>query len=307
MGKGSPELQALRAEGRRLLPGMEKEINWLLMCLVAQGHALIEDLPGMGKTTLVHFLSHALGLELKRVQFTSDLLPADILGSPIYRPQTQDFAFRPGPVFTEVLLADELNRAPPKTQSALLQAMEEREVSVDGSTYHLSENFTVVATQNPQGMAGTYPLPESQLDRFLIKFSLGWPQLEAQRLLLNGEDRRTQIKQLNALVPAGGLARWRKEAQDVTVSETLLDYVLRLVQRSRHGTQLKGLSPRASIELVRALKAWAYLCERTHVLPEDVREIFPLVAGHRLGPALGEVLAEHERARQIFEDVAVYE
>jgi len=267
-----------------LILGKPRAIRLALACLIARGHLLIEDMPGVGKTTLAHGLAAVLGLHYQRVQFTSDLLPADILGVNIYQRQSGDFRFHQGPVFSQLLLADEINRASPKVQSALLEAMEERQVSMDGESHPLPTPFFVIATQNPSEQLGTFPLPESQLDRFLMRISLGYPPAEAERALLLGQDRRSLLSAMQPCLQADDLLRLQQQAASLTVSAALADYVLALVQASRQDSHfLAGLSPRAGLALLAAARAWALLEGRNHVLPEDVKAVFPAVAGHRLG------------------------
>lgn len=248
----------------------------------------MEDVPGVGKTTLAHALATSLGLQFNRVQFTSDLLPADVIGIPVFDRETGSFVFHPGPVFTQVLLADEINRATPKTQSALLEAMEERQVTSDGVTRALAEPFFVIATQNPSSQIGTYPLPESQLDRFLMCLSLGYPDAAAERALLMGEDRRTMLKSLPAIMQPEDLVTARRMLREIHASPALIDYVQALAQSSRqNGMFVEGLSPRASIALLQAARAWAALEGRNHVIPEDVQAVLVPVAAHRLRPLRG--------------------
>jgi MoxR-like ATPase len=262
---------------------------------------LIEDVPGVGKTTLAHALAKALGLQFARVQFTSDLLPADVLGASIYDRAEQRFIFHTGPIFTQVLLADEINRASPKTQSALLEAMEERQVSIEGETRALPEPFFVIATQNPVHQLGTFPLPESQLDRFLMCISLGYPSREAERALLSGEDRRELLKRLQATVTATQLKTLGQIASHVHISAVLVDYVQRLIDVSRNGQLFaEGLSPRAGLALIAAARAWALMAARDYVLPDDVQAVVPAVCGHRLKPAS----AAHAKPLQIREAMA---
>jgi MoxR-like ATPase len=254
-------------------------------CLLAGGHLLIEDLPGVGKTTLAHTLAHTFGLEFARVQFTADLMPGDLLGVTVYDRNTGAFAFHPGPVFTQVLLADEINRAPPKTQSALLEAMEERQVSIDGATRALPAPFFVIATQNPHDQRGTYALPESQLDRFLMCLSLGYPDAAAERALLLGEDRRALLARLPALLDTASLATLQRQAQAVHLAPALVDYVQRLLAATRDPRRFaEGLSPRAGLALLRAARAHALLQGRDYCSPEDVQIVLPAVAVHRLHP-----------------------
>lgn len=285
---------ALRQIGEIVL-GKEQEIRLACACLLARGHLLIEDLPGMGKTTLAHALARTLGLNFNRIQFTADLLPADIVGVSVWDRGENRFVFHPGPVFAHVVLADEINRATPKAQSALLEAMEERQVTVDGVTRELPEPFFVIATQNPQHQVGTFPLPESQLDRFLMRLALGYPEPRAERALLAGSDRRGLLARLTALLDPASLLDAQQEVARVFVAEPLLDYVQALLAHSRSGPYGTGLSPRAGLGLVQAARAQAYLAGRDAVLPEDVQTVLPAVAGHRLydptGTRTGEELA----------------
>lgn len=280
-----------------VLLGKRQQIELALTCLIAGGHLLIEDLPGMGKTLLAHSLARVLGLTYNRVQFTSDLLPADILGVSIFDRDSGSFRFQPGPVFAQVLMADEINRSTPKTQSALLEAMEEGQVSIDGETRPLPEPFFVIATQNPTFQTGTYPLPESQLDRFLMRIEIGFPTADAEREIMRGVDRRAQMRVLGSAITLAELTRIRSEVEAVHASDALIDYVYRLVQHSRQGEFGFGLSPRGSLALLRAAKAWALLHGRRHALPEDVQAVLGPVAEHRLrgsaetGAREGETLA----------------
>ena len=267
-----------------LILGKSRAVRLALTCLIARGHLLIEDVPGVGKTTLAHGLAAVLGLHYQRVQFTSDLLPADILGVNIYQRETGTFRFHQGPVFSQLLLADEINRASPKVQSALLEAMEERQVSIDGESHPLPTPFFVIATQNPSEQLGTFPLPESQLDRFLMRISLGYPAADAERALLLGQDRRSLLADMTPCLQGDGLLQLQQKAAALTVTADLADYVLALLQATRQESSfLSGLSPRAGLALLSAARAWAMLEGRDHVLPEDVKAIFPAVAGHRLG------------------------
>jgi MoxR-like ATPase len=263
--------------------GKPQQLKLCLACLLSRGHLLIEDVPGVGKTTLAHALAQVLGLAWQRVQFTSDLLPADIIGVSIFDRANQDFKFRQGPIFTHLLLADEVNRASPRTQSALLEAMEERQVSVDGTTYPLAEPFFVVATQNPHEQLGTFPLPESQLDRFLMRVRLGYPDAAHERELLRSGDRRDMIRHLAPALGPEAVIRAQALVRATHLSEPLLDYVQRLVTRTRERSDLKlGLSPRAGQGLIRCAQAWALLAGRSAVLPEDVQAVLPAVVAHRL-------------------------
>lgn len=266
-----------------IILGKADQLRLCVTCLLAGGHLLIEDVPGVGKTTLAHGIASVLGLSYQRIQFTSDLLPADIVGVSIYQRDSGAFRFHPGPVFAQLLLADEVNRATPKAQSALLEAMEERQVTVDGVSHPLPEPFFVVATQNPAEQVGTFPLPESQLDRFLMRIRLGYPERSMERELLRGEDRRTLLKRLPPVAESGALLRLRQDVDRVHVSEALLDYVQALVAWSREQPGFgAGLSPRAAIALLRSARAWALLDGRKSVIPEDVQAVTPAVTGHRL-------------------------
>ena len=276
-------LDRAQAQVNGLVLGKPREVRLAFVALLAGGHLLIEDLPGLGKTTLAHALAATLGLKFQRVQFTSDLLPADIVGVSVFDPQARRFEFHPGPVFTEVLLADEINRAPPRTQSALLEAMAEHQVTVDGTTHLLPDPYFVIATQNPADLAGTYPLPDSQLDRFLLRLALGYPGESAERDLLAGRDRREMIAQARPLLDAGDVIAARHAVSAVHASEALIGYVQALLARSRaHPGVRVGLSPRAGLALLRAARAYALLLGRNHVLPEDVQALFTAVTAHRL-------------------------
>lgn len=272
-----------------VLLGKDQQVRLALACLFAEGHLLIEDLPGMGKTTLAHCLAKVLGLKFERVQFTSDLLPADILGVAIFEREQGVFTFHPGPIFTQVLLADEINRSSPKTQSALLEAMEEGQVTIEGKSRPLPKPFFVIATQNPLSQSGTFPLPESQLDRFLMRISLGYPSPSSERLLFEGVDPRARIRALNPLLNNEQLAAIQQAVHKVKASDALLDYVQRLVAFTRSDARFSyGLSPRGALALLRAAKAWALIHNRTYLVPEDVQTVLPAVVGHRIrgtGPA----------------------
>ncbi len=276
-------LNAALRQVNSLVLGKPQEVRMAFVALLADGHLLVEDLPGLGKTTLAHALAASLGLGFQRVQFTSDLLPADVLGVSVYDAPTRQFQFHPGPVFANVLLADEINRAPPRTQSALLEAMAEHQVTVDGSTRALPRPFFVIATQNPADLSGTYPLPDSQLDRFLLRIALGYPDAESERALLTGADRRELIAQAQPLLSAEDVLALRRAAETVHASDALVGYVQGLLARSRNHPGVRvGLSPRAGIALLRAARAHALLLGRAHVLPEDVQALFVPVAAHRL-------------------------
>jgi MoxR-like ATPase len=276
-------LERAQAQVNALVLGKSHEVRLAFVALLAGGHLLIEDLPGLGKTTLARAMATTLGLDFQRVQFTSDLLPADVLGVSVFDPQSRGFQFHPGPVFAQVLLADEINRAPPRTQSALLEAMAEHQVTVDGTTHTLPDPFFVIATQNPVDLAGTYPLPDSQLDRFLLRLALGYPNEAAERDLLAGVDRRDLIAKTMPLLDATDVIAARQAVLQVHASEALIAYVQALLARSRkHPGVRVGLSPRAGLALLRAARAYALLLGRSHVLPEDVQALFGAVAAHRL-------------------------
>jgi len=263
--------------------GKTHQVKLALSCLFSSGHLLIEDLPGMGKTTLAQCLAKVLGLDYERVQFTSDLLPGDILGASVFDQNSGDFRFIQGPVFTHLLLADEINRSTPKTQSALLEAMEERQVTVEGTTRKLEQPFFVIATQNPLSQAGTYPLPESQLDRFLMCISLGYPSAEAERKILLGEDPRSLIHDMKTSLSANQVVEIQKHIQQVEASEQLVAYIQRLVAFTRQNERFgAGLSPRGAMALLKASKAWAFIHGRGYVLPEDTQAVMPSVVEHRV-------------------------
>ena len=265
--------------------GKSEQTKLALSCLLANGHLLIEDLPGLGKTTLAQAMAKTLGLKFKRAQFTSDMLPADIIGVSIFDTAKQAFKFHPGPVFSQMMLADEINRTHPKTQSALLEAMEERQVSVDGKRYRLPEPFFVVASQNPLSQDGTFNLPESQLDRFMMRIELGYPSLDAERALLQGRNPRLQIPNLAALGDAETIAQLQTKVTAVKASDAVTDYALRLIRASRElGGVHHGLSPRGGLALIQAAKAWSFIEGRQVVLPDDIQAVFHAVVGHRLLP-----------------------
>ncbi len=281
-------IQGIVHQASEVIVGKEFQIRLALTCVLAGGHLLIEDLPGVGKTTLAHLLANLLGLKFNRVQFTSDLLPADILGASIYERDTGNFRFQPGPIFTQVLLADEINRATPKTQSALLEAMEERQVTTDGQTRKLPDPFFVIATQNPAHHVGTFPLPESQLDRFLMRIELGYPDRQSERLVLLGDDRRIMLERLEPCIDLDALFALRLETGQIHVSEALLDYLQALVEHTRTDARFPlGLSPRASLALLRSAQAWALIDGRRHVLPEDLQAVLGPVVRHRLQADIG--------------------
>jgi MoxR-like ATPase len=288
-----------------IILGKQRQIRLALACLIARGHLLIEDVPGVGKTTLAHALAGTLGLAFHRIQFTSDLLPADILGVAVYSTDHDKFSFHPGPIFSQVVLADEVNRATPKAQSALLEAMEEHQVTVEGETRKLPEPFFVIATQNPSHQIGTFPLPESQLDRFLMRIELGYPDAQAERALLRGEDRRDLLQQLTPRMQPEELIALQREAQQVHTSDALLDYIQALVDHTRRSLGFAGgLSPRAALALVHASRAWALLDARTHVVPEDVQAILPGVVSHRLHTS-GDAGGSADVAARLVQGVAI--
>jgi MoxR-like ATPase len=289
VGKAAPmtssSLTNVIEQAGKVILGKDRQIRLALACLLARGHLLIEDLPGVGKTTLAHVLARLLGLAFHRIQFTSDMLPADIIGVSVYDRETQAFKFHPGPIFSQLVLADEVNRATPKTQSALLEAMEEHQVTAEGETRHLPEPFFVIATQNPSTQLGTFSLPESQLDRFLMRIELGYPDRGAERALLQGVDRRDMIAALAPALLPGQLMELQASVRNVHTAEPLLDYIQALVEHSRRMPDYaNGLSPRAALSLLSAARAWALLEGRDRVMPEDVQAVLPGVAGHRLRP-----------------------
>ncbi len=269
-----------------IILGKPLQIRLAVCCLIARGHCLIEDLPGVGKTTLSQTIAHVFGLAFSRIQFTSDLLPADILGVSIFDPKKQAFDFHPGPIFAHFVLADEINRATPKTQSALLEAMEEKQITVEGTTRKLDEPFFVIGTQNPLDQSGTFPLPESQLDRFMMKIKLGYPDTEAERALLAGGNPRDKLHQISAVMSIERFIEIQQAANDIHCSQPLLHYVQDLIQATRDpGLFVYGISPRAGLAVVRASKSWALMSGRSHVEPGDVKAVFGSVAAHRLTPA----------------------
>ncbi|WP_201527387.1 AAA family ATPase [Psychrobacter frigidicola] len=282
-GHNQQQVAQLLEQLNQIVLDKSQVVKLALSCVLAGGHLLLQDLPGMGKTTLAQGLAQLLGLSFNRVQFTNDMLPADILGMSIYNQTNSNFEFRRGPIFTQLLLADEINRSSPKTQSALLEAMEERQVSQDRQTYRLPQPFFVIATQNPMQQAGVYPLPESQLDRFLMCLSLGYPSPAAERALLQGQDRRELLATLNAMFDTDAVRLAQRGVQQVYVAEVVLDYLQRLVAKTRISQEYHGLSPRGVLSLQRAAQAHAYVSGHGEVSPEDIQSVFAAVTDHRLG------------------------
>ena len=279
----SQSLNNVIRQAEQIILGKPLQIRLALTCVLARGHLLIEDLPGVGKTTLAHVLARTLGLQFQRIQFTSDLLPADILGVSVYQRDNGKFVFHPGPIFAQMVLADEINRATPKAQSALLEAMEEQQVTIEGSTRALPAPFFVIATQNPAYQVGTFALPESQLDRFLMRIQMGYPDAQSERGLLSGVDRREIVAQLSPQMESSELLALQKRVRDVFVSPALLDYVQAILRHTREAARYThGLSPRAGLALLSAARAWALLDARDAVIPEDIQAVLPGVTSHRL-------------------------
>jgi len=308
----SNSLHSVIHEVEQVILGKPHQIRLALACLLARGHLLIEDLPGVGKTTLAHVLARTLGLHFQRIQFTSDMLPADILGVSVYqRPGADsiagDFKFHPGPIFAQMILADEVNRATPKTQSALLEAMEEQQVTIEGVTRPLPEPFFVIATQNPSNQIGTFPLPESQLDRFLMRIQLGYPDAKAERGLLSGVDRREIVAKLSPQMETAELLALQRQVKQVFVSPALLDYVQAILLHSRESARyVHGLSPRAGLSLLAAARAWALLDGRNAALPEDIQTVLPGVASHRLQSVQAVQTSDGEKlTRELIEAVPI--
>ena len=304
----TPILDTVIDQLGQVILGKQHQLRLALACLLARGHLLIEDLPGVGKTTLAHALASVLGLHYQRIQFTSDLLPADILGVSIYERDSGSFRFHPGPVFSNIVLADEINRATPKAQSALLEAMEEHQVSIEGETRPLPQPFFVIATQNPAHQVGTFPLPESQLDRFLMSIELGYPDNAAERLLLQGADRRKLLAGIEPVLSIAQLQELQEQVDSVHAADALLDYLQALLDHSRQSPHYQhGLSPRAGLALLHSAKAWSFLHGRDMVLPEDLQAVLPAVIGHRLQPShdQSEPLSSSERVQRMIASVPV--
>jgi len=303
----SQSLKNVIRQAEQIILGKPQQIRLALACLLARGHLLIKDLPGVGKTTLAQVLARTLGLQFRRIQFTSDLLPADILGVSVYQRDKEKFEFHPGPIFAQMILADEVNRATPKAQSALLEAMEEQQVTIEGTTRALPAPFFVIATQNPLHQIGTFPLPESQLDRFLMRIQMGYPDTQAERGLLSGVDRREIIAGLKPQMESAELLELQQRVRQVFVSPALLDYLQAILRHTREAARYThGLSPRAGLALLSAARAWALLDEREAVIPEDVQAVLPGVVSHRLQVA-GEYQKQHSDtlARELIEAVAI--
>jgi MoxR-like ATPase len=277
-------IQNLLTVGSKIILGKDEELKLALSCFLAQGHLLIEDVPGMGKTTFAKFISKSLGLSFSRIQFTSDLLPADILGVQIFNQSKSHFEFHSGPIFSQFILADELNRGTSKTQSALLEAMEEYQITIDKKTYNLLTPFFVVATQNPRSQIGTNALPESQLDRFMMKIKLGYPEAKEEKQLLLSDDRNEMINKLQALLTDQDIVKMMKDAKDIFVSEAILNYVTDILSKSRSTEHFQGLSPRAGMDLIKGAKAWAFIHNDKKVLPEHIQAVAPAILSHRLSP-----------------------
>lgn len=304
-GRHSRLLEA-RDTVNRILLGKDNQVGLAFCALLARGHLLVEDVPGVGKTTLAHALARVIGSNYQRIQFTSDLLPADILGVSIYKREKDEFEFHPGPIFSQIILVDEVNRATPKTQSALLEGMAEGQVTIESTTHTLPSPFFVIATQNPLDLVGTYPLPDSQLDRFLLSFSLGYPAAEAERELLTTEDRSRLLDRTTAILDSEDIKALQEDCENVHVSENLLDYIQALLKETRDDRWFEtGLSPRAGLALLRASKALAFLENRDFVTPEDVKTVFPALARHRLSPTSGFSQSPEEQINELLSQVPI--
>ncbi|MEE4293649.1 MAG: MoxR family ATPase [Xanthomonadales bacterium] len=298
-------LQEAQAVVNHILLGKDRQVNLAFCCLLARGHLLIEDVPGVGKTTLAHAMARVIGTDYQRIQFTSDLLPADILGVSIYKREKDRFEFHPGPIFSQVILADEINRATPKTQSALLEGMAERQVTIENETHRLPDPFFVMATQNPLDLIGTFPLPDSQLDRFLLSFSIGYPDPAAERSLLISEDRAKMLAATGQMLTPEEIRALQADCDAVHVSDNLLDYVQTLLAETRDERWFEsGLSPRAGLALLAASRAHAFLAGRDHVIPEDVKSVFPALARHRLSSS-GYSQDVGNQVRELLEQVPI--
>lgn len=299
-------LERALSEVNKVILGKERQVRLAMCCLLARGHLLIEDMPGVGKTTLAQILARILGLDFKRVQFTSDLLPADLIGVSIFDSNSHSFRFHPGPIFASVVLADEINRATPKAQSALLEAMEERQITAEGTTYQLPEPFYVIATQNPRHQVGTFPLPESQLDRFLMRIDIGYPDRVAERNLLKVGDRRQMLQHIDPVLDATSLVGLQRRVNRVQSSDALLDYIQDLLAATRQSHSIRvGLSPRAGLALAQCARAWAMLADRDMVLPEDIQAVAPSVIAHRLQPTDDSVTGSQQVVERLIQSVAI--
>ncbi len=300
------DLERAIAAIETVILGKSDQVRLSLCCLIARGHCLIEDLPGVGKTTLSQTIAQVFGLQFNRIQFTSDLLPADILGVSIFDPERQRFEFHPGPVFAHFILADEINRATPKTQSALLEAMEEKQITVEGETHQLEEPFFVIGTQNPLDQSGTFPLPESQLDRFMMKISLGYPDMEAERALLAGSNPRDLMHRMDPVVSVERFVEIQSAVDDIHCSDPLLRYVQQLIHATRNpGLFVYGLSPRAGLAVIRASRAWALMAGRSHVEPGDTQAVFGAIAEHRLTPAEQHSQPVADMVQELIDQIAI--
>ena len=305
-GRRRERLLEAQATVNGILLGKERQVRLSFCCLLARGHLLIEDVPGVGKTTLAHAMARVIGSDYQRIQFTSDLLPADILGVSIYKREKDAFEFHPGPIFAQVILADEVNRATPKTQSALLEGMAERQVTIENTTHVLPSPFFVMATQNPLDLVGTFPLPDSQLDRFMLSFSLGYPDPRAERELLTTEDRASMLERLEPMVNPADIQALQEDCAGIHASEALLDYVQALLEATRDERWFEtGLSPRAGLALLNASRVHAYLDDRDFVQPEDVKAIFPSLARHRLSPTSGFSQSPEEQIGELLEQTPI--
>ena len=289
-----------------ILLGKNQQVRLSFCCLLSRGHLLIEDVPGVGKTTLANAMARVVGVDYQRIQFTSDLLPADILGVSIYKREKEEFEFHPGPIFAQVILVDEINRATPKTQSALLEGMAENQVTIENTTHPLPEPFFVVATQNPLDLVGTFPLPDSQLDRFLLSLSLGYPDPIAERELLTTEERSRMLDKTGSLLSSEDIKALQSDCEKIHISDSLLDYVQSLLKETRDDRWFEtGLSPRAGLYLLRASRAYAFLENRDYVIPEDVKTIFPGLARHRLVPSSGFAQSADEQIAKLLDQVPI--
>ncbi len=289
-----------------ILLGKSQQVRLSFCCLLARGHLLIEDVPGVGKTTLANAMARVIGVDYQRIQFTSDLLPADILGVSIYKREKEEFEFHPGPIFAQLILVDEINRATPKTQSALLEGMAENQVTIENTTHLLPEPFFVVATQNPLDLVGTFPLPESQLDRFLLSLSLGYPDPGAERELLTTQERSRMLNNTSPVLTSDDVKALQRDCEEIHISEGLLDYVQALLKETRDDRWFEtGLSPRAGLYLLRASRAYAFLEERDYVTPEDIKIIFPGLARHRLSPSSGFAQTADEQISKLLDQVPI--